>query len=289
MLKYIHDHQSIPEVFTICSELDILKRRISSGDYENSYKEYNKCKDLFDIVKRQAIVSKNEQLANAQLIYKSYFQLFCNLSTYFGLLDRREYKNSWNILQDCFDNIRFIGKYLAINDRRELPNLYDLLEGYEKLYPYNLFISSEFIISKSHCSICGKSMQSLACPHITGNLYFGEIATEIVDEIQEFQAACLVSHPEDKRCVIEFSDDNRSEAEKFSELDQFLSLNLPHLQKFSVKVVMEMRKRKDIIEVGRNQLCPCGSGIKFKKCCGKDLFYQYKRMIITPLETVSFE
>ena len=28
-----------------------------------------------------------------------------------------------------------------------------------------------------------------------------------------------------------------------------------------------MRKKK--IKVGRNQLCPCGSGLKYKKCCGK--------------------
>lgn len=22
-------------------------------------------------------------------------------------------------------------------------------------------------------------------------------------------------------------------------------------------------------KIGRNQLCPCGSGVKYKKCCGK--------------------
>ena len=52
---------------------------------------------------------------------------------------------------------------------------------------------------------------------------------------------------------------------------------------------METRERNDIIKVGRNHLCSCGSGIKFKKCCGKNLFYQHERNIITPKGIVIFE
>jgi len=28
--------------------------------------------------------------------------------------------------------------------------------------------------------------------------------------------------------------------------------------------------RRDAPKVGRNELCPCGSGKKFKRCCGKN-------------------
>jgi len=28
-------------------------------------------------------------------------------------------------------------------------------------------------------------------------------------------------------------------------------------------------------EVGRNDPCPCGSGKKYKKCCGRNLFYNF--------------
>ena len=68
MLNYFHEHQAIPEVFVICSQLDTLKHRIMSGNYENPRKEFDECKDLFDAVKQKAIGSNNEQLANAQLI-----------------------------------------------------------------------------------------------------------------------------------------------------------------------------------------------------------------------------
>ena len=74
-------------------------------------------------------------------------------------------------------------------------------------------------------------MQSLDCPHIKGNLYWGEPAIEYIDKIDVMQAVCIVSHPEDKRCVLEISDDTRFEKEKFLMLDQYLELKQPYLQK----------------------------------------------------------
>lgn len=50
------------------------------------------------------------------------------------------------------------------------------------------------------------------------------------------QAVCIVSHPEDKRCVLEISDDTRFEKEKFLMLDQYLELKQPYLQKVAIKM-----------------------------------------------------
>lgn len=288
MLKFFYEHQSLPQISEVCVQLTALKKRIKAGNYDDPDKEYGECKSLFEEIKQHAITSGDEQLANAQAVFRCYFCLFCHLSKFFGMLEKQEFKSSWNVLQDCLDDIKFVGKFLDIEARMELPELQELLEEYESLYPYKVFISSEYIISKSHCSICGKSMQSLACPHIKGNLYNGDIAVEIIDDIKEFQAACLVSHPEDKRCIIELSDDKRSEKEKFEKLDQFLALGLPRLQLFSIKTVMETRERKDIIKVNRNAPCSCGSGLKFKKCCGKNLYYKHERNIITSNKVIDF-
>ncbi len=41
---------------------------------------------------------------------------------------------------------------------------------------------------------------------------------------------------------------------------------------FSTMLGIEEKKTdENIIDVGRNDLCPCGSGLKYKKCCGKNL------------------
>jgi preprotein translocase subunit SecA len=29
--------------------------------------------------------------------------------------------------------------------------------------------------------------------------------------------------------------------------------------------------KRDQPKIGRNDLCPCGSGLKYKKCCGKNI------------------
>lgn len=289
MINYFLMHKEIPEIQNVCTQLKRLKLRIASGDYTNSYKEYEECKDLFEKIKKSALDFNDERLANSQTVFRNYFLLFCHLSSYFRLLQEHNYKSSWCVLQDCFNDLRFVGKYVEIEERKEIPAIYELLESYELLYPYKVFVSSEYIISKSHCSICGKSMQSLSCSHIKGNLYWGDIALEIVDEIKEFQAACLVSHPEDKRCIIELSDNTRSESEQFTKLEQFLELNQPFLQQFSITSIMETRQRTDIVKVGRNDLCSCGSGIKFKKCCGRNLYYQHERNIIKPGKKVHFQ
>ena len=76
MLNYFYGYKILPEVSVICSKLDILKRRISSSNYEQSFEEYNECKTLFDAVKERAIRGNNELLANAQIIYKLYYKTF---------------------------------------------------------------------------------------------------------------------------------------------------------------------------------------------------------------------
>lgn len=282
MLRYFIKKDSIQQIKSICNALNQTKQRLKAGDFSNPCKEYDSCSDLFENVLQIATNDKDEKLANSQYVFKRYFLLFCNLIKYFELLKRKEYKPSWDKLQDCIDNAQYIGRFA--DDRLDVPQILDLLQRYEKLYPYSVFASSEYVITRSHCSLCGKSMQSLDCMHIKGNLYWGKPAIEVIDEIKEFQAVCLVSHPEDKRCIIELANDS-DEAEKFKKLDQFIDLDIPVLQNFSVKSVIETRT-KEIKKVGRNELCPCGSGLKFKKCCGRNLYYKHERNLVTPQKEV---
>lgn len=137
-----------------------------------------------------------------------------------------------------------------------------------------MFLSSEYVVTKSHCSICGKSMQSLSCPHRKGKLYWGEQAFEVFDDIKTIQAICVVKHPEDKRCIIENVDDTRSEDEKYALLVQFLSKGFPKLMQFQVDESIEERKR--FPNAYPNDLCPCGSGVKYKFCCKKKPNIQHK-------------
>lgn len=286
MIKYFLQNKDIEQISKVCDLLNKTKHKLLNDNWENPSEYFESSSNLFSEIKDIAIQRNDEKLANAQFIFKDYFKLFCNLLRYIDMLEKRQYKDSWGKLQDCLDAIKYIGHFTEIDDRLELNNLYDLLVQYEELYPYKIFASSEYVISKSHCSICGKSMQSLDCPHIKGELYWGEPAIECIDQIDYFQAVCIVSHPEDKRCVIELSDDTRSEKEKFLMLDQYLELKQPYLQKVTIKEIKEQRIREDIEIVGRKQPCPCGSGKRFKHCCGKNMYYEHTRYVVTPLSVV---
>lgn len=281
MLDYFEKYNGIKKNIIIQDALVELKNRINNEDYENPFEEYESVKENFDFIRNWAIKVKDERLANSQMVYKQYFLTFCMLSRFLGSLKDKHYKKSWDFLQDCFDHIRIVGKFVDLDKRRELPQLYDLLSSYEELYPYSVFASSEYVIGKSRCSICGKSMQGLECPHIKGNLYWGEFAYEIIEEISTLQAVCLVKHPEDKRCVLELADDKRSELEKFQKLDKFMKLGIPALCLFTITSETEYITDSTIISVGRNDSCPCGSGLKFKKCCGKKLHYKHEKNIIS--------
>lgn len=277
MLSYFYNCTEIEQINRICKTLNELKKRLMNENYNDPKKEYNLSLKLFEEVTKIAIERKNEKLANAQYVFRNYFLMFSNLMSYFELLNEKKYKESWGRLQDCIDEAQYVGKFSE--NRFDIPNILELLRQYENLYPYKLFASSEYVITKSHCSICGKSMQSLQCQHIKGNIYWGEPAVELIDEIREIQAVCMVSNPEDKRCVLEIANDERDEVDRFKKLDLYLELGLPRLQKFSIKSVVE-NKRIEIGKVNRNDKCPCGSKLKYKKCCGKELYYQHEKNMV---------
>lgn len=288
MLKYFFEQTSLEEIPQIINLLNEKKRKIDVLDFDEPFMEYEKAVVLFEKVKEKAIEMQDEKLANATFISRTYFHLFGNLASYFSLLQNKQYKQSWYKLHDCFDEIYGIGRFVAVEERLELPILNNLLKEYEALYPYCIFASSEFAITKSECGICGEAMNSLKCPHIKGNLYWGEIAYEKILEIKEINAIALVTNPVDKRCIMEISDDNRTEIEKFSLLDSFLKNDIHSFQLFEIKDNKIFKRDNTIKKQGANDLCQCGSGKKFKHCCKSKMYYAYHNFKILLKNKVSF-
>lgn len=280
MLEYFFAYDDIPETAQIKHVINKKKKLLNHGNFYNSFAEVDECTPIFNIISEYSKKTQNEHLANSSRVVKEYLILFCNLSRYFELLLSGKYKSSWDVLQNCLDNIIFIGRYVEPSKRFDISEILDLLLAYERLYPYHVFASSEMIITKSHCSICGNSLLSLNCNHLVGNLYWGELACEVVDDMK-FQAVALVSHPLDKRCVMELSEDKRSEVEKFALLHDFVQQTPNLLFAFDIDEQKSIKQRKDIVVVGRNDPCSCGSGKKFKKCCYQDLNYEHVHYKLT--------
>ena len=193
MLKYFAEHRDLEQVKSIFAALNRTKDRLQRGEYSAPLQDFDNCKHLFDDIKALAIQNKDERLANAQYVFREYFLLFCELMKYWERLKSKDYQSSWNKLQDCFDIIKYVGKFTDEDNRYELAKLYDLLLEYEALYPYKVFCSSEYIIEEANCSICGKSVLGLDCPHIKGELYC--VAEHIVPlQAIEVEIAIRIHH-----------------------------------------------------------------------------------------------
>lgn len=277
MIQYFFNQTSLSEVTTIKELLNNKKKKLELQDFDNPFEEYYQAEVVFDKIKQISLDNKNEKLANSTFVAKQYFHLFGSLAYYFALLQKGNYRQSWDRLQDCLYEIYVVGQFADINHRFELPFLKKLLKQYEKMYPYEIFVSSEFAVTKSECSICGKPMNSLLCPHIRGNLYWGEMARENVLEIKEINSIVLVSNPLDKRCIIELSDDDRAESEKFVILDKLCNVKVYGFQLFQIKYNKLLKRDESIKKQNANELCLCGSGKKFKKCCKSKMYYEYNQ------------
>ena len=287
MLEYFIRQQDISKIDFVCKKLNHLKLRIQTNDYFDCRHEYEDCKLVFEEILAIAKKRNDEKLANACWVYRQYFLFFCAIARYFQSLEDRLYRDSWDQLQDCIDIAGNILKFTWKSEQYEIPMILQLLKKYESMYPFTVFASSEYVISKSHCSICGESMLNLNCPHIRGNLYWGQMAVEIIDKISELKSVSIVESPEDKRCVLMDANDQRSEDEKYALLKQFLDLKIAYLQDFLVSTTIEKRKRPDIKKVGRNDPCSCGSGLKFKKCCYSKILYEHQHITITKKEMIN--
>lgn len=289
MISYIlNRREEITQVKKCCDLLNSLKKRLKSGNFNQPYNEFEQAQTLFESIQKIAIELNDERFANSLYVFKEYFKLFCNIGQYFFTLQNKEYRESWNRLQDCLGNAKHLGRFIELPERLEVPDIIDLLISYEKLYPFNIFSSSEYVVSKSHCSICGKSMLGLDCPHIKGNLYWGEVAIEVIDEIATLQAICIVKNPEDKRCILESQDDTITDEIKFKKIDKFFELKAPLLQIFRIEENIEIRRDSSIQEVGRNAPCSCGSGKKFKKCCYNKMYYKHLILRYVPVKKIEF-
>ncbi|HEM7411094.1 TPA: SEC-C domain-containing protein, partial [Clostridioides difficile] len=87
----------------------------------------------------------------------------------------------------------------------------------------------------------------------------------------------------------ELVDDARTEVEKFVILDSFLEQNVNNFQLFEIKDNKILKRDENIKKQGANELCMCGSGKKFKKCCKSKMYYEHHHFQILLKECCHFE
>jgi len=242
------------------------KNNIQSAEYEVE-------KLLQELEQQENKLSKGKDIELDEFfILKQQIFFFKNYVNLWNKIFIEEYGESWVELQNCLDKIRLIKKFLYDSSFAIIQFFESQLLELEQLYPYKIFMSTSLIVDYYKCSICGKDIDSNECEHIKGELYRGKIACGIANKIRNMNHIAMVKYPSDKRCVEIY--DNRSEQFKLVRYlsDSLRSNKLNVISFHHLKFKKGNKKNKSIYKQGRNDLCQCGSGKKFKKCCQNKMY-----------------
>lgn len=219
--------------------------------------------EKIELLRRDAICRKDEEKANYYWCLKQIYRIQNGFLSAINALKNGNYENAWNI----FDNVD-IGLsnlennyYLSQdNDKFHLVFIGQIIKEYQKLFPYCHFLSRECVIKAEECSICGKPISLRhPCGHKVGKLYMGELCLRKVTDM-EFKAVCIVTDPFDKYTYLQIE----GKEYNYGMLETLMpEINSPY-DEFHIETVKI--KKPNYKNVGRNDLCPCGSGKKYKKC-----------------------
>ncbi len=237
-----------------------------------------------------------DEFYNDCFIFKELANLLSSYSEYWSQVCTGAYDQSWDALQDVLDLLRTIKKFTIFDKTFLFKFLEKQALGLERLYPYKLFASTEIIVSKVECGICGNNIDSMECDHIQGELYRGKLAYGIVREIKDCIAVALVENPANKRCKMGNIDGKPIIFPCLNYLTE--SLLTKKVNPLFISHTEETVRRIQIKDsrIGRNEICSCGSGKKFKKCCINKDFAEKKHIeiilkknnVLTPLDIINF-
>lgn len=214
-------------------------------------------------LRQKAISQQCEEQANYCWCLKQIYHLQKGFISAVNSLKSRDYEDAWctfdrvdiglSNLENNFDTAQD-------NDRYHLLFIARMIKEYQKLFPYCHFLSRECVIKAEECTICGKPISlRKPCGHKVGKLYMGELCLRKVTDI-ELKALCVVTDPFDKYTFLQIPDHEYN----YRMLEELmLEIDNPY-DEFSIETVKV--QRPEFIKVGRNELCPCGSGKKYKKC-----------------------
>lgn len=170
-----------------------------------------------------------------------------------------EFYKGWCLLERCGILIGFLDHHFHENNHEfGIEHIRIHTKNFQSLFPYKYFISPEFI-SQHRCSVCRELITPRnQCEHEVGEIYDGEMCHKVVENI-EFLGAAIVNNPVQKYSVINHEN---CDYEPIKYLIKRLS------SPWSTWTYTKSIKLVPIYEnIGRNELCLCGSGLKYKKCC----------------------
>lgn len=221
-----------------------------------------------DILRLKSLAAEqDEHEANYLWCLHQVWKVKKNFTDAFWKMKRKKYQEAWfeldradielSFLENHYE--KYIKNYSHYKVQFELIKKY--IRNYQMLFPYKYFLSREAIIKEEKCSICDKVVRLRGgCKHRIGHLYNGVQCSHIVTDM-EIMAYAIVTNPFDKYSFLQLKD-----VEYDYKLIERLMDNL--FSPYDLWTVEKVQiKKNEYVDIGVNDICPCGSGKKYKKCC----------------------
>lgn len=245
---------------------------------------YESCLQQCEKLKNHAISKNDEYCANVSFFLKTNILLIKNIAQFWKSCEEYEYPTAWSSLQDGLSCCRILLKFCEKETAEKITPIYDYLLLIEQLFPYTVFASSAFEDVTTKCSICERSSFDPECDHIPGELYWGEMATNVIVDLKGLDHIALVPNPADKGCIIDIKyDKNCPEESPFKNVYAFIKHSKRPLRNLKIQKTEKEVPRSKFENKSKTWPCPCGSEIPFGECC-----YD-KEVIKIPHINISFD
>lgn len=222
--------------------------------------------------KLAAVASNNEAEANSFWIVETIASIQCEFRKAFSFMKASRFYNAWCTLEVCEIAARSLLRHYTItkNDAHRIGYIWTMVERWQSLFPYKIFISPELLKKSIKCSICNTNISLRnPCGHKKGGLYNGEQCNHIVTKCDLLWMS-LVTNPVQKYSVL-FRESKENSAPQ-DHYDYALVKLVSNRAESPFHEWHETCERRihSVASLGnfaRRNPCPCQSGLRFNRCC----------------------
>ena len=180
----------------------------------------------------------------------------------------KRFYESWCKLEGVEIGCEGLSRNLVDSRFRSFINaLQEDVKDWQSLFPYKIFFSPEFIISREDCSLCGKPTGPASqCVHTTGKLYCGRVCYRIV-KIMSLRAVSLVLDPVQKYYVARITNDDGTDQFSYEAVQWVRERVANPFDRWEVNHTTRIRPHSEFPDLGLDDDCPCSTGRSYRSCC----------------------
>ncbi len=185
---------------------------------------------------------------------------FCDAFRKIGI---GEYYEGWCALERAELACLALARNCFISEAETIvQRLLDQIREWQKLFPYKVFISPEFIIHREECSICGNPTDPWSkCRHETSKVYCGRMCYRIVKKMALGNIS-LVLDPVQKYSVVFVKGEDQFSYNSVRWVRERVNSAFDGFRVDQTRIF-----RPPPADLSMDQDCPCGSYKTYLKCC----------------------